>query len=230
MADLPCRPLAIAGFRGVRRAYQITSSGLLFADGILQIFAKSPCAARVKTRLAAAIGVQAATRLATGLIVETVRRLADREFMRTELWYTPDPRCPVFAALRFRTALRFRPQCGAQLGQRMLFALRHGLGQADYVVIVGTDCPALNRQYLQRACSALREGTELVIGPARDGGYVLLGTRVADPHLFHGIPWGGPKVLQTTLQRARRLGCRTLLLDPLADIDRVQDLARLSYL
>ncbi len=199
-------------------------SRLLFPEGKLLIFAKSPRAGRVKTRLAAAVGHKAAVRLATRFITDTAARLAGRGFMRTEFWCTPTPHSPVFAALRFRSPLRFRTQVGDDLGRRIFFALRHGLQQAEFVVIVGTDCPALDRRYLHQACTALRSGAALVIGPALDGGYVLLGSRVAEPQLFRGIPWGGPKVLQTTLQRARRLDHRVVLLDPLADIDRAADL------
>ncbi len=116
-----------------------------------------------------------------------------------------------------------RQQQGGDLGARMLFALNHGLARYPRVLLVGSDCPELDADYLGRAAAALLQH-ELVLGPARDGGYVLLGARRPVAPLFADMPWGSDRVLELTLQRARAMGLATALLEPLNDVDRPADL------
>ncbi len=91
------------------------------------------------------------------------------------------------------------------------------------VVIVGTDCPGLSEGPVQVAFRALEEN-DLVLGPANDGGYYLIGLRRPTEELFRGIPWGTEKVLAQTLRAAQTLALKTFLLDPLGDVDRPEDL------
>ena len=105
----------------------------------------------------------------------------------------------------------------------MARAISSGLQECQVVILVGSDCPAMDTAYLQRARAALDEAP-VVLGPAMDGGYVLIGSRVDRPELFQAIPWGTGEVLELTRQRLRAAGMSWQELEPLADIDRPQDL------
>jgi len=109
---------------------------------------------------------------------------------------------------------------GARLNRATQWAFRHG---ASRVLVLGADCPDVTPNLLEQAFAALTQAP-LVLGPARDGGYYLIGLRGPCPELFGHIPWGSPAVLQTTLDRARRLDLQTVLLPPLQDVDEPVDL------
>jgi len=121
--------------------------------------------------------------------------------------------------------LFFRPQGAGDLGERMARAFRGAFEcDAARVVLVGTDCPGLTEGLLGDAFESLRH-TDLVLGPARDGGYYLIGLRKTTPGLFTGVPWGTEKVLERTKEIADGLGLSVRLLDLLDDVDRPEDLA-----
>jgi rSAM/selenodomain-associated transferase 1 len=121
-----------------------------------------------------------------------------------------------------------RPQVGNNLGMRMYHALSITLSQAEFALLIGCDCPALDSAYLTRACDLLAGDVSLVLGPAEDGGYVLIGARRAARRLFEGIEWGTHRVLDQTRARLRSLGWRWGELEAMWDIDRPADLARLA--
>ncbi len=120
--------------------------------------------------------------------------------------------------------LRYRSQGPGDLGRRMYRALararREGCGRA---VLVGSDIPGLTDRIMAQALDAL-ERCHLVLGPARDGGYYLVGMKRPRPELFQGLRWGGPRVLARTRELARRSGLETRLLPELGDLDRPRDL------
>jgi rSAM/selenodomain-associated transferase 1 len=121
--------------------------------------------------------------------------------------------------------ITLRPQPEGDLGARMLAAIATG---RDSVLVMGTDCPALTDVHLRSAASALREGADVILIPAEDGGYVLIGMRSPQPTLFSGIPWGTNAVLAET--RSRVIAQRLVLAErpPLWDVDTDSDLARLE--
>jgi hypothetical protein len=115
-------------------------------------------------------------------------------------------------------------QQGDDLGERMARAL----SRAMPAIVMGSDCPSLTPADLREAAAALDWGVDAVLGPARDGGYVLLGLRRIDASLFEGITWGTDTVLQETRSRLRSLGWRWHELPTRFDIDRPEDLRLLS--
>ena len=123
-------------------------------------------------------------------------------------------------------------QVEGDLGQRMAAAFEAQLLLAQSVVIVGSDCPFIDGDYLQQAYLALAPESPptvpLVVGPATDGGYVLIGLNRPAPALFSGVSWGGERVYQQTCDRASRLGWRWHSLAMQADIDRPDDLRLLE--
>lgn len=105
----------------------------------------------------------------------------------------------------------------------MYRAILGGLARHDRVILVGSDCPWIDRAYLQSALAAL-ETAPLVLGPALDGGYVLIGARQIRPELFSRISWGTEVVLAQTRMRLEELGWRWRELPALRDVDRPEDL------
>lgn len=100
---------------------------------------------------------------------------------------------------------------------------------ATAVVLIGADLPTLPRERIEDAFSALRSGRiDLVLGPAEDGGYYLIGLRASQPALFENVDWGSERVLAQTLDRARDAGLEATLIDPWHDVDTPDDLRRLA--
>jgi glycosyltransferase A (GT-A) superfamily protein (DUF2064 family) len=110
------------------------------------------------------------------------------------------------------------------MGRALMVTLR----QAKSAVIIGTDCPGLTAADLQEAFAALSTGADVILGPAEDGGYVLIGVRRYSYRLFSGISWGSNQVLQQTRARLSMLNWRGRELGPRWDVDRPYDLKRME--
>jgi glycosyltransferase A (GT-A) superfamily protein (DUF2064 family) len=115
-------------------------------------------------------------------------------------------------------------QRGADLGARMYRALR----RHRRAIVIGADAPALMPAHIARAARSLQGGAHIVLAPAEDGGYALLGARRLTPAIFRAVAWGGAEVLAQTLDNAARAGLRCKLLSPVWDVDRPEDLERLK--
>lgn len=109
---------------------------------------------------------------------------------------------------------------GCRMGSAFQASFEAGM---NHVVLIGTDCPDLNAQLLAQAFQSL-EQHDLVLGPAEDGGYYLIGLRRLIPELFIGISWSTAEVLQQTQSIARNIGLAVAYLPLLSDIDRPEDL------
>ncbi|WP_071191690.1 TIGR04282 family arsenosugar biosynthesis glycosyltransferase [Trichormus sp. NMC-1] len=121
--------------------------------------------------------------------------------------------------------LVYQTQGEGDLGQRLVRSLADAFqNSAEYVIIIGTDCPGVNEQILATAFEQLQV-FDLVLGPAIDGGYYLIGLRQFIPELFYDIAWGTAQVYQQTLEIALKLNLSFFHLPTLADIDRPEDLA-----
>ncbi len=169
---------------------------------------------------------QAAARLYRKLVQDTLDTALQAGLAPVELHVTPDATHPFIRSLAGSLPVAIRPQQGADLGERMHTALQHALGESEFALLIGTDCPVLTGEYLHQACRELQAGTELVVGPAEDGGYVLIGARRPCSALFDSVPWGSAAVLQVTRDRAQSLHLRYAELAVLWDLDTPADLAR----
>jgi len=198
-----------------------------FPGARILIFAKAPVPGRVKTRLSPALGSRSASDLHARLLLDTVARLATAGLAPLELWCAPDPEQHPFPELANRYGLELHRQQGANLGERMLGGATDALRRSSGVILVGTDCPLLDGAYLERALTAL-ERQDAVLGPAEDGGYVLLGLKGVVDALFRGIPWGGDQVATMTRERMEALRWKWMELPALWDVDRPEDLERLA--
>ncbi len=188
-------------------------------------FARTPVVGGVKTRLVPELGEEGACALHIELVRHTCDQLLAAALGPLEIWVAGSAEHPVFADCLAVGAAALRQQQGADLGERMFSALRDGLDRAERVLLVGSDCPELDPDYLAGALNAL-DGAPVVFGPAADGGYVLVGAKAVTEALFTGIAWGESSVLAKTLERAESLGWRVATLATKADIDRPEDLQR----
>ena len=191
----------------------------------LLIFTKAPFAGQVKTRLIPYLDEDAAARLQRQLIERTVAMACESAVAPVELWLSGDADHPCIEGLAYSHGLAVFPQRGSDLGKRMLGAMDAALQSAESVVIIGTDSPAMDGAYLQQAFAAL-EASDVVYGPAEDGGYTLVGMKQAWPELFTGIGWGGGEVLRQSLDQAAALGLRVASLGLGWDLDRPEDYER----
>lgn len=120
----------------------------------------------------------------------------------------------------------FQPQEGADLGERMELAFRHAFAEGrTRAVLIGSDIPDLPTSVVSGAFRAL-DGNDAVIGPARDGGYYLVGFRSDTflPDIFRGIPWSTGTVLADTLAVFEREGRKVNRLSLWRDVDTIDDL------
>ncbi|MBE0627616.1 MAG: TIGR04282 family arsenosugar biosynthesis glycosyltransferase [Burkholderiales bacterium] len=195
------------------------------------VFAKAPTPGRVKTRLIPALGAKGAAALQRRLIERTLGTAEEARPGTLELWCAPGPDDPFFAACALRHGISLRTQCDGDLGVRMALALESALAAGSPGILIGCDCPAFTAAYLREAAAALADGNDAVLGPAEDGGYVLIGlARPAPAQFFAGMPWGTAAVMQETRVRLMRGNMRWRELAPLWDLDRPEDLQRLHQL
>ncbi len=192
------------------------------------VFAKAPLAGRVKTRLRPRLDNADTLILYQAMLRHVISMVSEARLAPLQLWVDSHPEHSSFR--EFENLADIRVQHGADLGERMAHAIQHTLQEArvNSVLLIGADCPVMDASYLERALIELQSGAEAVIGPAEDGGYVLLGTRSAMPGLLAGIDWGSDRVLRQTLANLRRSGVPYRLLATLWDVDRPEDLERLN--
>lgn len=188
------------------------------------VFARAPLPGKAKTRLEPRLGAWGAARLQARFTRQALCTALAARCGTVELHGTR--RHTLLVEYARRLGVRFRLQRGRDLGARM----HHALSLARGAILIGTDCPELRPADLQRAARLLRGPAEVVIAPARDGGYVLIGARRVSPELFAGIEWGGPRVYSDTLQRLERLPYRWRALREMRDIDRPADLDEVRWL
>ena len=186
----------------------------------LIIFLKAPRPGTVKTRLAQTAGAEKACAIYREMVGTVLDRL--RPIRDAQLCFAPDEAGPEIAPW-LREDWTARPQGGGDLGARLQRAFESAFASgAERVVIVGSDCPAVKAADIRTAWKELKSH-DLVVGPAVDGGYWLIGLRAPQPELFREIAWSSEQVLGQTLQRARTLGLRIQLLRILTDIDTEED-------
>tara|TARA_R110001599_G_scaffold353870_1_gene601384 strand:- start:177939 stop:178592 length:654 start_codon:yes stop_codon:yes gene_type:complete len=192
-------------------------------SSLLLQFAREPRAGAVKTRMMPHLSASAACDLHSELVLWTTDSLVGAGLGPVELVVAGALEHALFARCRDRGLLAIRRQQGADLGERMYQALADGLRRYERVILVGSDCPGIDRDYLEAAFAAL-DSSEVVLGPALDGGYVLVGARRPCREMFAGIAWGTDTVLAATRERLQGVGLEWSELPPLADIDRPEDL------
>ena len=189
-------------------------------EPLIQIFCKAPVLGKVKTRLIHKLGARAALDLYQQMFERLIAELSATRF-NTELWISPDKAHVFFDPY---TVPRFQ-QAGTNLGVRIKAALSNGLTRHESVILVGTDLPLINRSYIELAVNAFRDH-DVIIGPAEDGGYGLVGVKGEPPDIFSDIDWGTERVLSQTCAKLNSHGLKFGLLPLIWDVDLPADLPR----
>ena len=180
-------------------------------DVAVLVFSRDPVPGRVKTRLVPRLGEWRAARLHRRLTKHALRTARAAACGPVELFDSAKQR-------------------GAHLGERMYRAMSQALRRHRGAIVIGSDCPALRPGDVHRAARLLAGGCDVVLAPAEDGGYVLIGARRISPQLFCGIDWGSPSVYEATVEKLERSGYRWRALRRLWDVDRPEDLERFRSL
>lgn len=188
---------------------------------LIQIFAKAAIEGAVKTRLARQVGNAAALLIHQRLCRHVVAECCAANADQVEIWAALDTNDPFLQGF----GLPVYEQQGRELGTRLDFAMRHGLARHSRVVIVGADVYSLTAAYIQQAFKGLQT-SEIVVGPATDGGYVLIGASHSIPAVFHDIPWGTPDVMGATMDKLLSNMISFELLPERWDIDTLDDIKR----
>ena len=188
----------------------------------LAVFGRPPRPGEAKTRLAAALGGEVAARLYAAFVTDVLVRATGAGFEVT-LWVAGDPDDPALLAVDAARRVARRAQEGRDLGERMAHCLEvqrveHGRG-----LVLGTDSPTLPTGHLVAAARAL-DRADVVLGPAPDGGYWLVGARVPLGGAFDGVRWSSEHALADTLLGARRVDATVELVAPWYDVDTPDDL------
>ena len=188
------------------------------------LFLKAPRAGEVKTRLAAMIGPHAA--------LQIYRSLAEGQLARlpagwpAEIYFTPTNALQDMQQW-LGVDRNYKTQANGDLGERLSLAVEQAFASgAAGVLCIGADCPTLDADHLKQAAQALASGADIVFGPANDGGYYLVGLNRPETAIFKDIPWSTDNTLEISLQTADQLGLRVQLLEPLHDLDTIEDLRR----
>lgn len=201
------------------------------APAHVAVLAKAPVAGLAKTRLIPRLGAAGAARAQRRFARDTVHLAQSAALGPVTVWCAPDESHRFFRALHQTLGVACLAQPGGDLGHRMGRACQHHV-QADPglpVLLVGTDCAVLGPGHLQEAARALL-AHDVVLVPAEDGGYVLLGMRRWVPEVFRDIAWSTPAVLAQTRERLQAAGVRWHEMAPLWDVDEPADWDRLQVL
>lgn len=180
-------------------------------------FARFPVPGTCKTRLIPAVGAEGAARVHKRLVEICVAAVRESG-LRLELRITGAP--PQDFAAWLGNDIDYVEQGDGDLGDRLLRAV-----EPLPVMLIGSDAPALSAARLREAATALATA-EVVIGPADDGGYYLLGLTSPTPWLFNDMAWGTSSVFGATMTRLKERSIRPVILESLSDVDRPEDLLR----
>ena len=187
------------------------------------VIAKAPVAGFAKTRLIPALGVDGAAQLSKRMLRHTLETALASKLGLVEICATPDPTASVWCNLDLPNHVAWSAQGDGDLGERMARAADRTIRNGEAILLIGTDCPAIDISTLHAAAAALHQQNASLI-PAFDGGYVLLGLKKFDAALFDDMPWSTSTVAQETLKRMQQLGWQTTVLPTLHDIDDPVDL------
>lgn len=196
----------------------------------LIVFTRYPEPGKAKTRLIPVLGSEGAAKLHRQMTEHTMLQVRELQAFRplsVEVYFAESDQKRMQDWLG--SDIVYQPQGEGDLGSRMAQAFNAAFSSGmDSVIIIGTDCPSLKTKLMAKAFQAL-EQNELVLGPATDGGYYLIGLRRLIPKLFQGISWGTSEVLQQTVAIAEKLELAIAYLPPLSDVDRPEDLSILDW-
>lgn len=197
-----------------------------YPDAVLLVFCKAPLAGQVKTRLSSVLTAQQCADLHIELSLRTLTLAVSSQLCPVQLCCSPSIEQDFFSSAATTYGLNLVQQQGKDLGERMHDAFCSALAHYRHAVLIGCDCPSLTEADLATAFDGLAQGIDVVLAPAEDGGYVLIGLGQAHPELFHGVAWGTSVVLNQTRERIRQHHLQSIELREQWDVDTPADLLR----
>jgi len=201
---------------------------MLYPQSRIIVFAKTPEPGTVKTRLIPDYGESFATELHCAMLWHSLTVITQAEICPIELWCSPNINHPFFHSCVDVFNLTLHEQQGENLGEKMRDAFDQVLATANHALIIGTDCPYLLKTDFMSAMNKLIEGVDVVISPAEDGGYVMLGQSIAVPLLFEKIDWGSSSVLAQTIEQIQTAELTSFMLSKKRDVDVADDVKYLA--
>jgi rSAM/selenodomain-associated transferase 1 len=187
---------------------------------LLLVFTRNATLGRVKTRLAASIGDAEALKVHKALMQQTIDHTSQCTCDKVVYYSDAIDANDLFSKNGFRQEVQSGKELGARMQGAFTAEFLHGYTS---IVIIGTDCPDLDEASISLAFKQL-EVSDVVVGPALDGGYYLLGLSAMHNELFEGITWSTPSVLTETIQIAERLSLSMAFTPEKQDIDTLEDL------
>jgi len=188
----------------------------------LIVFARAPIVGQCKSRLIPLLNPQGSSDFYKKLLSHCFNQLENLDGIDISLYVYPDADNHYLKKLAEINSVTLVEQQGKNLGERMFNAIHDSLQHYNKTVLIGTDCPLLDASYIKKAFSEIRPG-RLVLGPATDGGYVLIGANHIEPCFFENINWGTEHVLEQSIMNIVDANYEYSLLDVLWDIDTPDD-------
>ena len=189
----------------------------------LIIFAREPVPGKVKTRLNPELTRNQAAHVYKQILNRTIKLAIKSDFTSIQLWVDGKISHPFFCAIKKRYGIKFYSQYGHDLGSRMFYAFKFALRTHSYAVLIGSDCPGLTFPDLEMASRLLLQGKDVVLGPANDGGYYLIGLKKNNRYIFENMKWGSSFVFNETNARAESLKWKSGKLPMHIDVDNARD-------
>lgn len=199
----------------------------LFPNTRIIVFTKPPIPGKCKTRLIPHLGEEGAAKLQETLITKIINDLDLYQLCPVEIWQSETTDYFSQFILKYNKNIDIHTQTGVDLGVRMSNAFKDSLKRSSKILIIGSDCIEYSKEYLTSAIQSLKNH-DVVLGPAYDGGYVLIGATSHYPGIFENICWGTNKVLSETVIKLRQYKISYTQLNPLHDIDTPADLVNIG--
>ena len=190
----------------------------------LMVFLKYPEAGKVKTRLAKDLGDQRAAEIYSEMSLKIIKNVLDASSYQTIIFYDPPEKENEIRNWIGKEEVQYLPQVGHTLGDKISNAFKEVFSsKSKRAIIIGTDCTDVTSDTISQAINSLTD-VDIVLGPAVDGGYYLLGLNNHTPEIFKEIKWSTESVLDQTIERIKEKKLSYELLNTLQDIDTIDDL------
>ena len=189
---------------------------------ILICFCKHPEPGLAKSRLAKTIGDTKANNVYKKLLEHTLETLKQIN-ITSYLYCFPNTHNEVLQKCSDKYGIPLYPQADGDLGKKMFIAIQEHINNNANVVLIGTDCPNIDANYIKQAFGYLRDDYDVILGPAVDGGYVLIGANKVDISVFNNVSWSTSLVLEQTIKNIVKLGWKHKCLSTMRDLDDIED-------
>lgn len=197
-----------------------------YPNAVIQVFCKAPIPGQVKTRLTPELSAEKAAQVHQQLSIRTLELVTTSALCPIQLFCSPSISHPFFKEMAARFSLSLHPQSCGDLGQRMHNAIYSASHTYNHILLIGCDCPSLTNNDLNAAIQALASDKDVVLAPAEDEGYCLIGMNVPYIELFTAISWGTSDVLEKTRSKIHTLKLNSHELKTQWDVDNYIDYNR----